>query len=460
MKVSLAIGYNRIRKENRDTERSLEHLDELKTLLQEGKNIFLTGGAGVGKSFLLRTLIAQYEQEGRKIAKLASTGMAASLITGQTLHSFFGLGICAHSFELERSGKINIDKKLSKLLKRIDLIIIDEVSMVSSGVMDMIRLRLLQADSKAQLLVSGDFLQLPPVIRETEKQRFMMDNPTIPINRVYGFAFESEAWQRFGFVTYNLTEAKRSSDVHFVHILEKIRHGIKDEEVMEYLNSLIAPMPSDMQNHTLLFGKNVSVDRHNAKELLTLEGELYTFDTLAEKYDKSVKEKEIERFMNDSRLSRSLELKVGAPVLFMRNSWNYFNGEKGTIARVNEEENYIHVQKDNGKLVRVERERYSKKQWKEQTIEGKKQEVEVSRFDLFQYPLTLAYAITIHKSQGMSLLDLVVNLDEIFAPSQFYVGLSRAISPKRLVLLPTKRPIESFIFASTSAIEFYKLQEY
>lgn len=128
------------------------------------------------------------------------------------------------------------------------------------------------------------------------------------------------------------------------------------------------------------------------------------------------------------------------------------------VVRINEEENFIHVLKDNGKLVRVEKERYSKKQWKEQTIEGKKQEIEVSRFDLFQYPLTLAYAITIHKSQGMSLLDLVIDLNEIFAPSQFYVGLSRAISPKRLVLLPTRRAIESFIFASPNAVAFYEKQ--
>ncbi len=431
-------------------------LMKLKTLVTEDNHIFLTGGAGVGKSYLLRSLIASYEVEGKKIAKLASTGMAASLIGGQTLHSFFNLGICNHTFDLERTGKITIDKKLSKLLKQIDLIIIDEISMVSSGVMDMIRLRLLQADSKAQLIVSGDFLQLPPVIRESDKNRFAFENPDIPIQRIYGFAFESEAWQRFDFQTYSLSDVKRSSDSEFVHVLEKIRYGIRDDEVLHYIHSLIRPMPHDMQNHTLLFGKNVSVDRHNIKELSALDGELYTFETRVEKYEKGAKDMEIERFMNDSRLPRFLELKVGAPVLFMRNSWNYFNGEKGVIVRVNEEEGYIHVLKDNGKLVRVEKERYSKKQWKEQLVDGKKQEIEVSRFDLFQYPLSLAYAITIHKSQGMSLLDLVIDLDEIFAPSQFYVALSRAISPQRLSLLATRRPIESFIFASQSAVEFYR----
>ena len=160
---------------------TLDDIKELRTLLESSQNVFLTGGAGVGKSFLLRALIAQYELEGRKVAKLASTGMAASLITGQTLHSFFNFGICSHSFELERAGKINIDKKLSKLLKQIDVIIIDEISMVSSGVMDMIRLRLLQAEFSGQLLVSGDFLQLPPVIRESDKRHFMMDNPGVVV---------------------------------------------------------------------------------------------------------------------------------------------------------------------------------------------------------------------------------------------------------------------------------------
>ncbi len=434
----------------------LDDIKELRKLLESNKNVFLTGGAGAGKSFLLRALIAQYENEGKKIAKLASTGMAASLIMGQTLHSFFNLGICSHSFDLERAGKVNIDKKLSKLLKQIDLIVIDEISMVSSGVMDMIRLRLLQAESKAQLLVSGDFLQLPPVIRESEKRHFMMDNPDITISRVYGFAFESEAWQRFDFVMYNLLEAKRSSDEHFIYILDKIRHGVKDQEVMEYIHSLIRPMPQDMQNNTLLFGKNASVDRHNAKELHELDGERYSFDTRVEKYEKSVKDNEIERFLNDSRLPKTLELKIGAPVLFMRNSWNYFNGEKGVVARINNEDDFIHVMKENGQLVRVEKERFSKKQWKEKTIDGKKEEIEVSRFDLFQYPLSLAYAITIHKSQGMSLLDLVIDLDEIFAPSQFYVALSRAISPQRLTLLATRRPIESFIYTSQSALDFYE----
>jgi ATP-dependent exoDNAse (exonuclease V) alpha subunit len=434
----------------------LEDLKQLRALIEEGKNIFVTGGAGVGKSFLLRVLIAQYEQEGKKIAKLASTGMAASLIGGQTLHSFFALGICAHTYELERARKISIDKKLSTLLRQVDLIIIDEISMVSSGVMDMIRLRLLQSESKAQLLVCGDFLQLPPVIRESDTRHFAMQNPEITLSKVYGYAFEAESWARFAFETFNLAQVKRSSDETFIDVLDKIRHGLKEKEVLEYLHSLIRPLPQDMQHHTLLFGKNASAEMHNSRELHSLEGELFRFETKVEKHEKNIKESEVERFLSDSRLPLVLELKVGAPVLFMRNAWNYFNGEKGVVARIDEAENSIHVLKENGKLVRVEKERFSKKQWKETLVEGKKQEVEVSRFDLLQFPLSLAYAITIHKSQGMSLLDLVIDMNEIFAPSQFYVALSRAISPQRLTLLSTNRPIERFIYASPNAIAFYQ----
>ena len=434
----------------------MQELKDLKQLIEDKNNVFVTGGAGVGKSFLLRALIASCENEGLKIAKLASTGMAASLIGGQTLHSFFNLGICSHSFDLERSGKINISKKLSKLLKSIDVIVIDEISMVSSGVMDMIRLRLLQAESKAVLVVSGDFLQLPPVVRDSDKNSFAYQNPDIPVSRVYGYAFESESWGRFDFKNLNLSEVKRSSDEIFIQMLDKIRFGIRDEDVIKYLHSHIQGMPANSESHTILFGKNASVDRHNKKELHNLEGELYSFETSVEKYEKNIKDNEIERFLNDSRLPKNLELKIGAPILFMRNSWNYFNGEKGRVERINEEENFIHILKENGKLVRVEKERFSKKQWKERTVDGKKQEVEVSKFDLFQYPLSLAYAITIHKSQGMSLLDLVVDMNEIFAPSQFYVALSRAISPQRLILLEPRRDVESFIYASTQAISFYR----
>lgn len=435
----------------------MESLQKLRELIAQKHNIFLTGGAGVGKSFLLRALIASMENEGYKVAKLASTGMAASLITGQTLHSFFNLGICSHSFDLERLGKVNIDKKLTKLLRQIDLIVIDEISMVSSGVMDMIRLRLLQADAKCQLLVCGDFLQLPPVIRQSERQQFAYQHPGIRLSSVYGFAFESEAWQRFDFYPYVLEEVKRSSDTLFISMLDKIRHGDKSIEVIEYLHTLIKPLPQLSEEHTFLFGKNASVDRHNSEQLAKLEEELHSIETSVQIYEKSVKPQEIERFMADSRLSPSLELKVGAPVLFMRNAWNYFNGQKGTIVRINTEENFIHVLKEDGQLVRVEKERYSKKQWKERSVDGKKEEVEVSRFDLFQYPLSLAYAISIHKSQGMSLLDLIIDMNEIFAPSQFYVALSRAISPLRLSLIEPRRPVEHFIFASQEALQFYEM---
>ncbi|MFA5462004.1 MAG: AAA family ATPase, partial [Sulfurimonas sp.] len=133
--------------------------------LESKKRVFLTGGAGVGKTTLTKNIITYYEQEAKKVAKLASTGMAATLIGGQTLHSFFDLGIAKDIEELKQNSKYEIKAKVQKLIASMDLIVIDEISMVSDTLFEMITLRLEQGNFKGALLVVGDFLQLPPVVR-------------------------------------------------------------------------------------------------------------------------------------------------------------------------------------------------------------------------------------------------------------------------------------------------------
>ncbi|HFB53197.1 MAG TPA: ATPase, partial [Sulfurimonas autotrophica] len=145
--------------------------------LQNGSNVFLTGGAGVGKTTTTRAIIEAYEAEAKKVAKLASTGMAATLIGGQTLHSFFDLGIAADVDELERNGKLKIKKKIKKLISSMDLIVIDEISMVSDKLFEMIALRLQQAEYAGVLLVVGDFLQLPPVVRGYGEVHYAFESP-------------------------------------------------------------------------------------------------------------------------------------------------------------------------------------------------------------------------------------------------------------------------------------------
>lgn len=407
--------------------------------LLEHKHLFLTGGAGVGKTTLTREIIEHFEAEAKRVAKLASTGMAATLIGGQTLHSFFDLGIAANEEELRQNGKYEIKKKLKKLLSSISLIIIDEISMVSDALFEMLYLRLQQAEYKGMLLVVGDFLQLPPVVRYGGEVRF---------------AFESEAWKRLDFFKIELTHIYRTDDAAFIELLHNIRFGYVDEQVHNQLNSYIKPLPHDVSNFTFLFGKNISANAHNKKQLEYIESDLFVKEAEIIKHKKSSSEREIERFMDDARIERELMLKIGAPVLFTRNAWNYFNGERGVV--VNEDATHLYVQKSDGKVVKLEKVEQSKTQWVERSVEGKKEMVEEPLFSVYQYPVKLAFAITIHKSQGMSIEDLIIETNEIFAPSQFYVALSRSSNPKNLTLIAPKKQWYHLAYANAKAMQFVK----
>ena len=403
----------------------------------QNENLFLTGGAGVGKTTLTNEVIFAFEQEGKKVAKLASTGMAATLIGGQTLHSFFEFGIASNLEELERMKKLSISKKLKRLLSGIDLIVIDEISMVSAELLDMVRLRLLQSDFSGRLMVVGDFLQLPPITRGELK-----------------FAFEAKSWERFGFKTVVLEKIWRTDDKAFIELLHHIRFGFVDEAVHNRLNDFIKPIPHDLRDFTFLFGKNASVDFHNKMQLEFIDDELHVKEADVEVYDKRVQPKEIERFFDDARIEKELHLKLGAPVLFTRNAWNFYNGERGVVVKIEEET--VYIRKSNTQIVKLEKLKQSKTRWVEKEIEGKLDFVEEELFSVFQFPVRLAFAITIHKSQGMSLEDLIIETNEIFAPSQFYVALSRAKNPQRLTLIAPRREWRSLVYANKKAVDYYK----
>jgi ATP-dependent exoDNAse (exonuclease V) alpha subunit len=187
-------------------------------------------------------------------------------------------------------------------------------------------------------------------------------------------------------------------------------------------------------------------------QLEFIENELFIKKAQVIKHLKSVKEKEIKNFMNDARIDDELELKVGVPVLFTRNSWNYFNGERGEV--INVDDKYIYVVKQDKKVVKLETVAQDKKRWVEKSIDGKKQMIEESSFSIYQYPIKLAFAITIHKSQGMSIQDLIIQTNEIFAPSQFYVALSRSSEPKRLNLIAPQKQWHELIFVNNKALAF------
>ena len=421
------------------TIRFMNYLSVTIDKLKAKQNVFLTGGAGVGKTTITREVIKVYEEDAKKVAKLASTGMAATLIGGQTLHSFFDLGIASSIEELEKNSKLLIKKKTKKLIHAIDLVVIDEISMVSDSLFEMIVLRLEQSDFTGSLLVVGDFLQLPPVVRG---------------NGEVMFAFESVAWEKSAFETIELTHIYRTDDKHFIELLHHIRYGFIDESIHNHLNEYIKPLGDNLNEFTFLFGKNNSASLHNKKQLEHIDEEPFIKEAQIIKHLSSVNDNEIDRYMSDARIEKELELKIGAPVLFTRNAWNYFNGERGTV--VNKDATYIYVQKSDGKIVKLESVAMSKSMWKEKTVDGKKEMLEENLFSIYQYPIKLAFAITIHKSQGMSIEDLIIDTNEIFAPSQFYVALSRSSNPSRLNLISPRRQWYDLAFVNQKALAFVK----
>ncbi len=407
--------------------------------LSQKQNIFLTGGAGVGKTTITREVIEHFESEAKKVAKLGSTGMAATLIGGQTLHSFLDLGICDSVEALEEKGKFEAKKKIKKLINAMDVLVIDEISMVSAELFEMISLRLQQAEFHGVLLVVGDFLQLPPVVRGSSEVHF---------------AFESKAWQKMAFEKIELTHIYRTDDVAFIELLNAVRFGHVDESVHNQLNEYIKPLPDDMSKFTFLFGKNNSANYHNKMQLEHIESDLFVKEAEIIKHLKSTKESEIERFMSDARIEQNLELKIGAPVLFTRNSWNYFNGERGVVVNINEA--YLYVQKSDGKVIKLESVAQSKTRWSEKSVGGKKEMIEENLFSVYQFPIKLAFAITIHKSQGMSIEDLIIETNEIFAPSQFYVALSRSSNPQNLNLIAPRKQWYDLAYVNDRAMGFVK----
>jgi hypothetical protein len=227
-------------------------------------NVFLTGGAGVGKSYITNEVISDYRTRGKQVVALGSTGVSAVNIGGFTVHSFFVFGIASNFEELAQHDK-RAKKRLSdlkKVLKATDLIIIDEISMVSADLLDMIAYRLNAYGYLGKVLFVGDFFQLPPVQKR-------QDSP----HDIFGaklYAFESLAWERFDLTVIELTEMKRTQDAEFTHILSKVRRGVCDDEVLAYMHRLWNN-EGLRKDPTYLFGRNVEVELTNRARLNELE---------------------------------------------------------------------------------------------------------------------------------------------------------------------------------------------
>jgi len=384
------------------------------------ENVLLTGGAGVGKSYLVGEVVTELRKVGKQVVVLGSTGVSAVNVGGQTLHSFFAFGICNHLDELTRHDRYTKARlvEIKKVLTRCDLLVIDEISMVSADLLDMIYYRLRNAGFEGSVLFVGDFFQLPPVSKGKDDSLW----------GGFEYAFESSSWNAFEPVVVELTITKRTHDAQFFEHLGKIRRGILENDTIAYLEALRANVGVWDNDPTVLFGRNKEAEMLNIQKLAQIESEPIVLKAKEKVHEQSLHVNKIEGWKNALPIPVDLTLKVGAKVLFCTNKWGkYYNGETGIVRAIEGES--VLVEKA-GEWVKVERQEYTLHE--NVVMEGEVKEKPL--VSLEQFPLKLAYAITIHKSQGMSIDSLVCNINTIFEKSQFYVAISRAREPKQLLL--------------------------
>jgi ATP-dependent exoDNAse (exonuclease V) alpha subunit len=394
-------------------------------LINGRQSIFLTGAGGVGKTYTTN----QVKRKLYNCITLASTGVASLLIQGQTVHSFFKLGVSKSLGELKLLDRKNITEfagykhiseaeayriyfyKLDQALDAAQAIIIDEVSMLTGKMLDMIYYRLEQfgAEHKPILLV-GDLLQLPPVKSES----LLIHSPH----------FEK-------FETIYLTEVKRTADLDFIEVQHKLREGVVDDAVTAFMKKHDRTLSKEERaTHVNLFSLKASAAAYNKSVLRDIDSKLFKVTTKIVEKDDRVSNQEATNFINDLLVGAELEIKVGCRVMFVKNSYDFVNGELGTLMEIDLEDKALIVQKDNGIQVRVYKDKFEKF-----VIDGYRGELKLKKtITATNYPIVLAAGVSIHKSQGLTIPKLYLDLERVFERSQLYVGVSRASDPKNLII--------------------------
>ena len=414
------------------------------------RSLFLTGKAGTGKSTFLR-YIAQHTK--KKYVILAPTGIAAINAGGQTLHSFFKLPFHPLLPNDSRYSPRNIRKTLKysgvtlKLLRELELIIIDEISMVRADIIDFIDkvLRIYCRNMRdpfggKQLLLVGDIFQLEPVIKEDE---WRLMQPFY----ASAYFFSAKVWQQMQLVSIELRKVYRQNDAQFIGLLDRIRQNQASDQDLADINARVNAADSRSDSSALpitLATRRDTVDWINEQQLSQLEGTVTTFKgTIRGEFP-----------LTSLPAPMELELKPGAQVIFTRNDKEkrWVNGTIGIVTGIDMDEGIIGVCDEDGNEYDVGEEVWENMRY---TFDEKEQKIVEEQLGTFiQYPLRLAWAITVHKSQGLTFRQVKIDFSGggAFAGGQTYVALSRCTSLKGIVL---EEPIRrSDIFVRPEVVAF------
>lgn len=395
-------------------------------ILKSKDNVFLTGHAGTGKSYVIR----QYQKSlTQPIPVLASTGAAAVLIEGRTFHGYFGLGIMEGG--LQRTVKKAIaNTRVHARIKKNHTLIIDEVSMIHPDAFEAanrIAQNILSSDAPfggLRLIVVGDFLQLPPITHVGQSIKWL---------------FETNVWKTLDFKTIYLTQTMRTLSSSFIDVLNAVRIGRVNSEVSTFLESIKKPVTEDF-NGTVLFGRRDQAESFNIKKLSQIESDEVVFETEIKVSAKA--NKTPESLLMLSPLPKFLKLKVGALVMIRKNDpdGKFVNGSLAQVEKILKDEIVINL--FSGLKLNL-----GKEDFHILDSDGKKMAT------ITNFPVSLAWASTIHKSQGASIDRVHVDLRNLWECGQAYVALSRARSPDNIFIegWSTKS-----IKANPDAVKFYQ----